>query len=155
MNYYVGIDGATSTGIVMLDQNGGPVFGWQGDWLAVRKWLEGTTRPDNVVVGFEVPFVGENKRGAVQHAIKVGVVLEAVSHWSGWPVERSLEWEPKAWRRLIGAPMGGKDSKRWCSERAQELGLPVRGPRGGWLEDMGEAWGIAEATRKAHYAAIK
>lgn len=149
--FFIGLDIATSTGMAIVDAEGRPVWGMQGGWLKVTDALREVTPPaGDVRVYYEMPFVGENKRAAMNHAYKVGAITGRVCEWAGFPLARAVDFQPKEWRRIIGCPMDRVAAKAWCTERAAALGFEVAGPRGGSLHDLAEAWGVAEAGRRIH-----
>lgn len=155
---FVGIDPAASTGLVAIEDNGASSFSMEGaadevcDFL--RMHAEALTNDARwggsgalIRMAVELPFVGDNRKGAVKQAITAGRLAQAACAAYGVRWDDVLWLEPQRWRREIGCPLGRQEAKDWCWKRASEAGLEVETKRGRKLYDAAEAYGIALAAR--------
>lgn len=153
MRIFIGIDPAKSTGMCILTDNPEvpPIFFEGGEDGVERIPLRGLAEGE-VHIAAELPFVGDNKRGAINQGILAGALAERVSASVGVPLTAVRWFEPLAWRKEIGCPQSRDAAKDWCHQRAHDLatrfGQSLVTPRGRRMLDAGEAWGIACALRR-------
>lgn len=143
VTFVVGIDPTTRSGLVALSGDGEVVSVAECELGNIRRGLGIDSRCH---IFAERPFVGDNRRGAISHALVAGAVVERVAGWYGveWPFIRWLE--PSQWRREIGCPLSKGAAKDWCWLEADKSSPgSFTTPRGRKMYDAAEAWGIAQA----------
>lgn len=111
-------------GCAVLDGDPGSFVSW---------WCKGMRAVDLVYV--ESPHVGYSRRGAVEHAMFIGRVLQqAERRWPDAPVQLIA---PQEWKSIIGLPGNAKKEQilRWAIERGANPAT----------QDAADALGIAYA----------
>ena len=109
------------------------VDGNPGDWI--RWWCRSRFCHDIGLVYVEAPHVGASRRGAVEHAMFIGRVLQqAERQWPDAPVELI---QPGEWKKLVGLP--GNAQKAQIMAWAHAAGFDPK------TQDAADASGIAAA----------
>lgn len=142
----VGIDPATVTGLVEIDESALMVRCEQGKAADYERLLGGAGQ-EAVHIFAERPFVGDNRAGAIRQALAAGMVVERVAAWYGVPWHEVRWLEPSQWRREVGCPLRKVEAKEWCVRMGrlacgQESFLTKRGAD---MVDAAEAYWIARA----------
>lgn len=156
MTIIVGIDPASTTGAAVHSTLTGEWLAEQFDWRYAPSWVDNTVaalwqQDEDIVVGMELPFVGDNAHAAIQQGAIYGWVWGTLHHLFPSPATW-YHLTPSQWRSLISTPNSKRISKQRCVSIADSLGCPPRfGPRGGAQDDYAEAVGIALAAGRRYY----
>jgi len=157
MTLVIGIDPASTTGVAVYSTTTEEWLADQLDWRYAANWVDNTvhavTLPDEpIVVGMELPFVGDNAHAAIKQGTIYGWMWGTLHHLLPTSDVTWYHLTPTQWRSLICIPNSKLVSKRRCVAIAEAVGIERRfGSRGGVQDDYAEAVGIALAAGRRYH----